>query len=78
MRGRPTRRGGGLSRPSGQEPYGRVAAAAPMPRTRRQAVPPLDAHDDRARKSWKGRPRRAAHPLTLKDQWKGRSLRSRR
>ena len=24
-------RGGGLSRPSGQEPYGRAAAAAPMP-----------------------------------------------
>ncbi len=31
--------GGGLPRPSAREPYGRAAAAAPRPRTRRQAVP---------------------------------------
>ena len=40
--------GDGLPHPSGREPYGRAAVAAPMPRTRREAVPPLRARDDSA------------------------------
>ena len=48
-------RGGGLPRPSGREPYGRAAAAAPMPpHPQARRSPPLRARDDRARTSWPG------------------------
>jgi hypothetical protein len=49
-------RGGGLPRPSGRKPYGRAAAAL-MPRSRRQAAPPSRTHQ--------GAPARVDHAILL-------------